>query len=580
MLPPLSFSRPRCYPPAVRTTLGWALLYLLLAALLVNPGDWSSALSGHPGVDVYNHAWGSWWWAQSLSQGELPWRTDLIMHPRGGVLFHIDPVGALLALPIALAGGASPESVALGFNLVAVLRFALAGFAAHLLAQELAQRPGPHALVAGLAHMTAPYLLCEQYNGITEATATGFVALALWGWARALHRQRLRDHALAGLLTGLAAANSFYFGLALVLPLALILLVLLLRRRLSPLALLAGAGSTAALALPVFLLFRASFEVPDAALPRGGHQNLALILHNAVDPQELVRPGFASYDFAAAGELFEHSFYLRASLLLLALVGLLRLPRPRAAWLALSLLPLVLALGPYLVWNGALVKMGEQVVGLPFILLQLAVPELAITHAARLGVVGIASLCGLAGVALSRLSPRLGWPLSLLLGGLVAAEGLWASPISPPLPSAPAEIPALVAALEGKDPADRRGVLDLPPQVDRTMLTSRYLWYQVGHGRPIPYSIDPHIQRSGDNDVLLSLERHTRQERDSHTLSEERLRQILPTRYAWVVVHEDLEAQGRGFDVNKGGLYTRLMTELLGEPTRSDGLRHAWELAP
>lgn len=563
----------------MRPFLGWSLLYLLLAALLVQPGGWTTELIGHPGIDVYNHAWGSWWWARSLLDGELPWRTPLLVHPKGAVLFHIDPVGALLALPITLAGEASSASVTLGFNLVAVLRVALAGLAAHLLAQELSGRPGPHGLVAGIAHMTAPYLLCEQYNGITEATATGFVALALWGWARAFRLGRPRDHGLAGLLTGLCAANTFYFGLALVLPLAPILLVGLLRRRVSPLALLSGALATAAIALPVFLAFRYSFEVPDAALPRGGHQNLALILHNAVDPQELVRPGFRSYDFAAAGELFEHSLYLRASLVLAAGIGVLLLPRTRGPWLALALVPLILALGPYLVWNGALVKTGEQVVGLPFMLLQLAVPELAITHAARLGVVGIATLCGLAGVALARLPTRLGWLLSPLLAALIAAEGLWASPVSPPLPSAPAVVPAVVTALAAAEPSDRRGVLDLPPQVDRTMLTSRHLWYQTGHGRPIPYSIDPHTSRSGDNDVLLSLERHTRGERDSHTMSADQLRQVLPGRYAAVVVHEDLEAAGRGFDSARGGLYVRLMTELLGPPTSTDGERHVWTLS-
>ncbi|MCK6503211.1 hypothetical protein L6R53_07420 [Myxococcota bacterium] len=562
-------------PRRARTVLLAGLVaYLALALALTWPSWRTGALLGHPGVDVYNHAWGLWWWASSLLQGELPWRTELLVYPRGGVLFQIDPVGAALALPISLPGGASPSSVALAWNAVAVLRLLLAGLGAHLLCGELS-RPGPHCLLAGVAHMSSPYLLAEQFNGISEATSTGFVALALWGWARARRLGGLRPHLAAGLLAGLAAANTFYLGLAVVLAVAVVVGGDLALRRRGLLPALAGALAAAALALPVFLAFRASFEAPDAVLPRGGHQNLALILHNAVDPRELFLPGFRSFDFAAVGELFAHSLYLRWSLILPALLALWLRPRSLLPWALAGALALTCALGPYLVWGGQIVRLGSGVVALPFHLLQLAVPELAITHAARLGVAGIAVLCALAGAALADRAL-----LALPLAALALAEGLWAAPVSLPLATAPAAIPPAVLAMAAApgDPDAHLGVLDLPPQVNRTMYASRYLWWQAGHGRPIPYGPDPHPSRSGDNDLVLGLQQRAQPPAPDRATSEEQLRARLLAGYAWVVVHDDLDAMVGEVQPGQGGPYARYLAALLGPPTVSEGVVRAWDL--
>ena len=46
---------------------------------------------GHADGDVWNHAWGPWWFWQSLGTGELPWHTTWLNAPWGGVLWFIDP---------------------------------------------------------------------------------------------------------------------------------------------------------------------------------------------------------------------------------------------------------------------------------------------------------------------------------------------------------------------------------------------------------------------------------------------------------------------------------------------------------
>ncbi|MFN7147361.1 MAG: hypothetical protein ACK4YP_26570, partial [Myxococcota bacterium] len=372
---------------------------------------------------------------------------------------------------------------------------------------------------------------------------------AWWGWARALRLGTAGSHAVAGLLTGLAAAGSFYFGLAILLPLVPVLLVALIRRRQRVLPVLAGAVATALVALPPYLAMRASFLSPAAALPRHGGQNLALIRHNAVDPRELVVPGFQSFDFAAAGELFLHSTYLRLSVLALVLVALARFRHLRWPWIWVAVASLAAALGPYLVVGGELVKVGGGVVPLPFMLLQVLVPELAITHAARLCVSGLAVTCALAGAALA---PRDGvarlrhHAVAAVAAAVVVAESLWASPARLPLPTAPARIPDAVRAFAPATPADRRGVLDLPPQVGWTMHASRHLWYQIAHRRPIPWGPDPHLSRAGDNDLALSLDKHRTGKPSEAPLPLPAFRSRLAEQYAWIVVHDDLEALDRG----------------------------------
>lgn len=568
--------------------LGTAALYGLVALVVTGPALRAGALLGHPGVDVYNHAWGAWWWAAEAARGALPWQTDLLLHPRGAVLWYIDPVGALLSQPVLALAGHDAAGVALAWNLLATFRVALAGFAAHLLCVELT-RKGPHAFVAGLAHLFAPFLLCELYDGIAEATGTGFVALAWWGWARALRLGTAGAHAVAGLLTGLAAAGSFYFGLAILLPLVPVLLVALVRRRQRIGPVLAGAVATALVAVPPYLAMRASFLSPLAALPRHGGQNLALIRHNAVDPRELVVPGFQSFDFAAAGELFLHSTYLRLSVLALVLVALVRFRHLRWPWIWVAAASLAAALGPYLVVGGDLVRVAGGVVPLPFMLLQVLVPELAITHAARLGVSGVAVTCALAGAALAPVDGARfrHYAVAAVAAAVVVAESLWASPARLPLPTAPARIPAAVTALAAATPDDRRGVLDLPPQVGWTMHASRHLWYQIAHRRPIPWGPDPHLSRAGDNDLALSLDKHRTGRPSEAPLSLAALQRRLAEQYAWIVVHDDLEALDRGpgdtrppDPAGTPGPYARWVVSLFGQPTVKEGPIRAWRLDP
>ena len=95
----------------------------------VSPKD---MLIGDPEIDVWNHAWGFWYVYKQLITGNGLIHTDLVGAPAGGSLYFIDTPGALAALPITAVFGP-----AVAYNVVLILRVALAGLAGQMLASEL-----------------------------------------------------------------------------------------------------------------------------------------------------------------------------------------------------------------------------------------------------------------------------------------------------------------------------------------------------------------------------------------------------------------------------------------------------------
>ncbi|MBN1334725.1 MAG: hypothetical protein JXB39_02060 [Deltaproteobacteria bacterium] len=549
-------------------------LYAVVAALVTGPAWIRGDLLGDPTVDVWNHAWGWWWFAESLGQGTLPWRTGLLGHPAGGVLWFPDPLGALAGLPWTLLFGP-----AIAWNLVLTWRVLFAALAADLLAEEVSG-PGPHTVVAGVALSTSPFLWCELADGISEATSLGWVALALWALARAFRTGTLRDHVLLGAIAGTATVASPYFGVSIgVLGGAWWIWRLVRYRRGLPGGLLA-AGVALALAIGPLIALSASLAAPDALAHRPEAQNLALAVHNAVDPREYVVPGFVTLDLAAVyGETLVHSGYLRVALLVLAGLALVRHPRRALPWALLAAGACVLGLGPYLFWDHHWVTVGNRPVPLPFLLLQ-RVAGLAATHPLRLSVVAQVAAACLGALALS---PREGGPgravrlrtgLAALAALAAIADTIALSRAPFPLPVAPAAVPPVYATIAASE--DPRGVLDLPPEVDTTMRTSRYLWFQTVHGRPVPWGPDVRAGSSGDPEALMALphpQGHVGPLRriDARPLPPSAVLH-LRRHYGWILLHEDLDAR-----VANPGASRAVLEAALGAPVDSGGIL-AWTL--
>ncbi len=480
--------------PGLRDRLAAAGGHLLVALVATMPLVLSlpTRLVGHPDVDVWNHAWGPWWFWDSLSSGRLPLHTDLLMAPHGGALWYIDPVGATLAAPLVPLLG-----VETAWNLLILGNVLLASWAIRRLALALGASPAA-SWVASAAMACSPYLISEIHNGVSEAVGIGWPLLALWAAWRALERDSLRAWALAGLALGLAGVASYYYGLA-----AGIVVAgwFVLRRPEAWKQRLLGGLLAAVLALlllaPTGFIIHHTLVDPSAIIARASLDEVGrefLMAHNAVDPRSFLWPGdFQSVDLASRGEAFRHSAYLGLVALGLALAS------RRWRVLAAALLVGVLALGPWLWWGGDWVTTASGArIPLPTRLLDLVLPAVATTHFQRLCLPLLATVAALAAVGASRL-PRWAVPVAVLA---VAADGLLLGPSPWPVARTPQVDWSAHRAIGASAPeGEVRAVLDLPVEIGATMGASRYLTYQAASGRPIPNRVDPRF----DTSTLISV---------------------------------------------------------------------------
>ena len=498
-------------------------------------------LVGSPDLDVWNHAWGPWWWWDSLSQGQLPWQTSLLKWPSGGVLWFIDPILAALGAPLVPLLG--PWAA---YNIVVVGYLAFGSWAVARFARSLGA-VGAAPLLASVAFIASAYVSSELHNGISEAFDVGWVALALAFTEDAARRRG--SWAKAGLGVGMAAVASPYLGLAAGIA-ALVRGLPDLRRA------WVGALVAVVVAAPPALLLRAQLRDPSAIVQHPDSMNAELALHNAVDPRTFVAPfGFQSVDLSAEG--FLHSGYLGILALALAVVGVARLAReagprwraPALLWPLAALTCAAFALGPYLYWDGGLVVAGGGALRLPWWGVQALAPGLAVTHPLRLAVPVLAIVAALAAVGASR-APR--WAVALLAVGLLA-DGLglsgapWPAPLADPTPP-----PALVSIARPDGEPVRHALLDLPTDAGATMATSRYLAWQAVHRRPIPYGPDARASTNAllNESAFRPLARLSRRRADEGGRLGLDSQQQAPHAFAladlgvrWIALHHDLDPE-------------------------------------
>lgn len=545
-----------------RVGLEWAA-WFAFAAVITAPAWLRGELLGHPEVDVWNHAWGLWWWADSLAGGDLPWRTALLSHPGGGVLWFADPLGALTALPITWTFGP-----AVAWNVLLLARIAWAGFHARRFAAVLGT-PGPHTMLAGVAFATSPYLLCELYNGISEVCAVGWVPLVLTQAILFARERTLRSALLAGGAWGLTFWATPYYGLALGLVLGPAFLwwgVSAIREGRAPLRpAVVGIALAALLGGAAIQTWRAALSAEGAVIQRSELSEASLARHNAVDVRELIWPGaFASVDYEAeyGGEKFRHTLYLRLSVLALALLAVARRPRALAPWLGLVAIAALFGLGTRLFYAGRY-PLGEHGGLLPFGFLVAWVPGIAITHPARLAIAAHAILGALAADALRDFGRR-----AFVVIPIVVGETLGFSLAAWPVPGSPSTVPAIYQTIS--DSNDPRGVLDLPPQVRRTMATSVYFWYQTVHHHPIPWWPNVRADENGDVATMKAFlpPRASVGVRPRFAALSAQTIDHLRANYGWIVVHPELDALTQG-----AGESTRVLTEAFGEPVEERSAR-------
>ena len=530
---------------------------ILLAAFLCFPIIFSpsSKLLGSPDIDVWNHAWGPWWWSQTLLHGELPWETTYLHWPNGGVLWYIDPVMALLGAPLALI------HPALAYNFVLVFYIAFASWAIRKFAKTLGADNYTE-WFASLAFATSGWIMSEVHNGISEAVNIGPAALAFAWIEQACRNQnrKLTNWLWAGLGVGICFLASPYLGIGVGLA-ALI--------RGLPDIKYAWAGALSALplaVLPVWIL-QNQLDAENAIIKRPPGMNEELALHNAVDPRTFIAPfGFQSRDLTEEG--FLHTMYLGIVALFLTLWGF----RKHRWWLLSFLLCMVCSLGPFLYWGDGWVAIGDAKLRLPWWYLQQAVPSLAITHPLRIAVPCLAIVSGVAAAELARykwFAYRHWFLLGALLDNLLICQPPW------PLQTASGEFPEIYQQVKA-DPRDV-GVLDLPTDVGMKFITSRYLYWQAAHGKGIPYAPDARANTSSllRSNYFLDLANQCQLRKGVKLPPSSRgwrqTADIKRDKIGWIIVHEQL-------DPLTAPRLIQILREKLGEPTVTTESATAWKI--
>jgi len=513
---------------------------------------------GHEGNDIWNHVWGYWWVAEELSHFRLPVHTEQLAWPYGGSLWFIDTLNAVLTLPIqAVAGPVAAYNAAYLFN------FLLCGAGAYALSHQVTgSRVG--SAVAGVAYMTTPHLLGQAYNGISETCSAGWLPLAILAMRITFADPTARRAAFAGVLTGINALASWYYGLFA----GFYLLVMLgtgwiqnrrptskpARRRrdrnivIRPapvpwtrvMRLLAiGVGATALVVVGPFAAFITTMGADDAMVTRDpSFVWSTLIMHNMTDVHALFMPGkFYSPDLKA---IFNEDLIVVVAIghLLLwpALVGaVVARDRMGRSWLALALGFLALSLGPFLYAGGDYLTVSDGWVPLPFLAFYKAFPMFSrISHAYRFVQGATVALCVLLALVVSEVERRRGLSVAMVVGLLLgsgrAVESFFFTPAVFPLPVSEVTSHPVFSAI--KDGA----VLDLPVGVP-VLARSRYLAGQLVHGQPVVYGLNdptpPLLYHNRYTAYILEIERTTVS--------------LLPARMPWL----DIEL-GRHHIVNEG----------------------------
>ena len=541
-------------PLRVHAGLALAALWPVLLAPLTR-------MVGHPDGDVWNHAWGPWWFWESATSAALPWTTEWLNAPTGGTLWFIDPTAGLLGM---LAAGLIGPYAA--YNLVIVVYLSATSWAAARLAERLAG-PGLHCLVASLSLLFGPYLLSEVHNGISEACNLAPAILALTAAHDAMHRGRRRDWLGLGFLLGLTALGSFYYLLGTGLVLAVWGLFWLAGRP-SPQqlrrAVLSGVVA-ACCVLPIALSMKASVEAGTPLVFRQAEASELLALHNAVDPRTYFWPGgFQSVDLAAQGEAFLHSGYIGFTVLLLVFIGWRS--QPMWSWIVAVFGLLVLGLGARLYWGEDWVTLSSgATLALPYGVLQEILPSQAITHSLRVAMPALVLLAATAAVGLRGRSHRLTCAVLLLVPLEMVLVG------GSPWPPARTEVLDTEYTKRIRQQETSGIVLDLPGAVGNTMATSRYFLLQTHTRAPVPYRPDARAMTSDLNgDPTFGLLALASEYRPNHRPSLiQRAQEGMTLRPSslwergvrWVVVHRDLERGNQGTALTEA-----LLTLLYGEP--------------
>ena len=343
-----------------RTDLIVLLIYAGVAAGMTWP--LAARIATHlPGAttDTLVHYWNGWWVRQALASRQTPFHTSLLFYPRGiSLAFHnfawLNIAAWLLLRP--LVGGF------VAYNVPLLVNLALCGFAAFLLARDLTN-DARAAFLGGLIYQCWPFRLHQLDH--PNLISTQWIPLFLLFLVRAVRRQRWQDAVLAATFLALTG----YTRWQLLIPAAILggiygLCSLATRtesRRRVALALSLVAAVAVLALLPAAVVLAGEWRTASADLLVAEDEValqtdlLAYVTPSSSHPVlgPLARPAYDRYYADRSGGR-RFPAYVGATALLLALLGAGTAGRKSLPWVFMSLVLVLLALGPVLRVGGRL----------------------------------------------------------------------------------------------------------------------------------------------------------------------------------------------------------------------------------
>jgi hypothetical protein len=424
-----------------------------------------TTLVNDPG-DPYMKVWQLDWVAHQLLRAPSHLYDANIFYPETGVLAYTDALiaPALVSAPFIWLG-VSPIVV---FNVLLALGFILSGVAMFGLVRSLTGN-WPAAIFAGLAFSFLPYRF--NHYAHLELQFTWGIPLAMWVLHRVYKFGRLRDGLLLGLIVGVQALCSFYYGVFLGVFLAVVGPILWCAspcRGKSVRALAVGVAVATVCVLPAILPHvisrstvgeRGIIDVRVYSARPGNY--LAPDANNRLYNPLLSRRGI-------------HELRLFPGFLLMAL-GLVGLWPLRSANRLAYLIGAVLAFDASLGANGYVYR----------VLWELVPPMRGLRVPARFGLLTGFSLAVLAGYGVARLATWTRWKPGRLMVTVALVAVMLAEYRSFPLPlfEIPSAVPEVYSWLAGQP---RSVVAELPVSDDadfRYMYGSRFHWQPLLNGQ-------------------------------------------------------------------------------------------------
>lgn len=192
------------------------LVHLGLGLIATYPGIESAGESLIGGSDAAQNAWNLWWVNTACGQGNyFPFYTDQIYWPTGvSLAYH--PLGLLNGWIGYLLQSGLGLNLALTYNTITILSFALTGLFTYYLAKYLV-KDDMAAFVASIIFTFAPIRVSRVLYGNLEMYSTEFIPLAVLFLVKTLKEGKYYYAILSGLAFAATVWMSLYLAVGLLL---------------------------------------------------------------------------------------------------------------------------------------------------------------------------------------------------------------------------------------------------------------------------------------------------------------------------------------------------------------------------